>query len=61
MITITGWGAFWLGLFGFMAIDALFSIIKHAINAHTVTKVVEDLSNLGPELAKEIETKVNTK
>lgn len=54
MITITGWGAFWLGLFGFLALSQLALIIKMLIKTHTLTKIVKHITNLDPELLKEL-------
>lgn len=52
MITITGWGAFWIGLFGFLAIDVLAGIIKLKIKTKAIHKITETIGKFDPELIK---------
>lgn len=53
MITITGWGAFWLGLFGFLALDQLFDLLGEMVQCYTLNKVTKHLSKIDPKTVKE--------
>lgn len=49
MISITGWGMFWAGLFGFLAFCMLAEIIETGLKCHAITKSVKHLSKIDPE------------
>lgn len=57
MINITGWGAFWTGVFGFLTFRELFHLIQHIVIARSVKKTMAKILETNPELLKKSNVK----
>lgn len=49
MVNITGWGMFWLGLFGVMVVEEIASLLKTIVRVHTVKKTIKEILKANPD------------